>query len=110
MIKLIVAIKKLPELSSEEFSKHWRETHAALVRDNPASKKYIKKYIQCHTIPSNEEEVAFDGTAEIWFDSVADQQAFFSDEDYLTHIQPDEGKFADMTRTVFFITKEEMVI
>lgn len=57
-----------------------------------------------------EGEVAFDGTAELWFDSVADKDAFFSDPDYLRDVQPDEERFADMTRTVFFVTEEESVI
>lgn len=112
MIKLIVAIHRLPELSPEAFHTHWRTQHAELVRSNPATRKYVRKYVQCHTLPASyaQGEVAFDGTAELWFDSVEDRAAFFSDPDYLAHVQPDEGRFADMTRTVFFETEEEWVI
>ena len=55
-------------------------------------------------------EVAFDGTAELWFDTVADMEAFYSDPDYLRNVQPDEARFADMTKTVFFVTEEELVL
>ncbi|TJY63097.1 EthD family reductase [Sinimarinibacterium sp. CAU 1509] len=111
MIKLIVAIHRRPDMSPEAFHTHWRTQHAALVKNNPATQKYVRKYVQCHTTAESyaQGEAAFDGTAELWFDSAADRDAFFSDPDYLTHIQPDESRFADMTRTVFFVTEEEAV-
>ncbi len=52
----------------------------------------------------------FDGTAELWFDTVQDKNAFFSDPDYVKDIQPDERRFADMTRTVFFATVEDPIL
>ena len=112
MIKLIVAIKRKPGMSQEAFLQHWRTNHAELVSTNPASRKYIRKYVQCHTTPENylQGEAAYDGTAEIWFDSIEDKDRFFNDPDYLAHIQPDESRFADMSRTVFFVTKEFPVI
>lgn len=112
MVKLIVAIKRHRGMSPEDFHKHWSSNHAQLVRTNAASLKYIRKYVQCHTIPDEYKrgEVAYDGTAEIWFDSVGDKEAFFSDPEYLEKIQPDEKRFADMTKTVFFVTEEEPIL
>lgn len=112
MIKVIVAIRKRADMDVEDFQSHWRTRHAQLVKNNPATLKYVRKYVQCHTMLDQyaEGEVAFDGTAELWFDSVADKDAFFSDPDYLRDVQPDEERFADMTRTVFFVTEEESVI
>lgn len=111
MIKLIVAIRKRTDMSAEEFQDHWRTRHAELVRNCPATSKYIRKYVQCHTLLDQYEqgEVAFDGTAELWFDSVADMEAFYSDPDYLGDVQPDEARFADMSKTVFFVTEEVLV-
>jgi uncharacterized protein (TIGR02118 family) len=111
MIKMIVAVKRRPDMSPEDFHEHWRTEHARRVRENPATARYVRKYIQCHTMLSEyaQGEVSFDGTAELWFDSVADKDAFFSDPDYVRDIQPDESRFADMTRTVFFVTEEETV-
>jgi len=111
MIKLIVAIHRRPDMTVKDFQGYWRNNHACLVRENPATKRYIRKYVQCHTRLSEYEqgEAAFDGTAEIWFDSVEDKDAFFSDPDYLKSVQPDEALFADMSRTVFFVTEEEFV-
>ena len=108
MIKLIVAIHRRPDMSVEDFQDHWRKQHARLVKENSATQRYIKKYVQCHTLQDEYQqgEVAFDGTAEIWFDNVEDKDAFFADPDYLRDIQPDEARFADMSRTVFFVTEE----
>jgi len=112
MIKLIVAVRKRADMSVKAFQDHWRTHHAELVRNSPATAKYIRKYMQCHTMPDQYEqgEVAFDGTAELWFDNVADMQAFYSDPDYLRDVQPDEARFADMSKTVFFVTEEELVL
>jgi len=98
-------------MSVEAFQHHWRTRHAGLVKGNAATKRYVRKYVQCHTLPDEyaNGDVAFDGTAELWFDSVADKDAFFSDPDYLRDIRPDEPTFADMSRTVFFVTAEEPV-
>ncbi len=78
----------------------------------PAARRYIKKYVQSHTIDEaySNGEVAYDGAVELWFDSVADQEAFFSDAEYLKKVQPDESRFADMDRTAFFLTREEPII
>lgn len=111
MIKLIVAIRKRADMSVEDFHAHWRSRHAALVKNCPATLRYVRKYVQCHTMPEQyaDGEVAFDGTAELWFDSVADKDAFFSDPLYLRDIHPDEEQFADMAETLFFVTEEEAV-
>lgn len=112
MIKLIVAIRKRSEMSPEAFQQHWRTNHASLVKSSSATRKYVRKYVQCHTRLDEytQGEVAFDGTAELWFDTVEDKDAFFSDPDYLRNVQPDESRFADMTQTVFFVTEEEPVL
>lgn len=112
MIKLIVAIKRNPTMSPEKFHDYWRTTHSEKVRALPASKRYIRKYVQAHTLDSEyaSGEPAFDGTAELWFDSIADKDAFYSDAEYLSQVNPDEKVFADMTTTLFFVTEEEIVL
>ena len=112
MIKLIVAIKRNPAMTPAEFHQYWRTTHSEKVRALPASKRYIRKYVQAHTLDSEYAagEPAFDGTAELWFDSIADKDAFYSDAEYLANVNPDERVFADMTTTLFFVTEEEVVL
>jgi uncharacterized protein (TIGR02118 family) len=112
MIKLIVAVKRHPDMSPEAFHAYWRESHSAKVKSIAASERYVRRYEQCHTLPEEYAggEPAYDGTAELWFDSVADKEAFFSDPDYLAIVQPDEFHFADMEQTRFFMTEVEGVI
>ena len=112
MVKLIIAVKRHRDFSPERFHQYWRTTHADLLRTNPASKKYIRRYIQCHTLPEEYErgEPAYDGTAEVWFDSVEDVDAFFKDPGFIDGIGPDADSFCDMEATKFFMTLEEAVI
>ena len=99
-------------MSPEAFHEHWRGTHAGLVRSCPATSRYIRRYVQCHTLPEAYAggTVAFDGAAELWFDSVEAMEAFYADPDYLATVKPDETNFADMERTTFFVTGEESVL
>jgi uncharacterized protein (TIGR02118 family) len=112
MVKLIVAIRRKRGLSQKEFHEHWGTQHASLVRACAASKRYLRKYVQCHTLDEEYStgEPAFDGTAELWFESVADKENFFSDPDYLSQVKPDESRFSDMSRTLFFLTQEKPII
>ena len=99
-------------MTPDDFHAYWRKSHAVKVKSIPASARYIRRYSQSHTLADEyaSREPMFDGTAELWFDSVADKEAFFSDPDYLSQVQPDEFRFADMEKTAFFMTEEETVI
>ena len=112
MIKLIVAVKRNPAMGPAEFHRYWRTEHAAKVRSIPACARYVRRYVQAHTLDDEYAagDPAYDGTAELWFDSVADKDAFYSDPEYLAVVAPDERVFADMTRTRFLVTREEDVL
>jgi uncharacterized protein (TIGR02118 family) len=112
MIKLIVLVKRNPALSPTHFHEYWRTQHARKVRSIPACAKYIRRYVQAHTVDAEYAtgDPAYDGTAEICFDSVQDKDAFFSDPDYLAIVAPDERVFADMDQTRFIVCREEQVI
>jgi len=112
MIKLIVLVKRNAAMSPTEFHEYWRTQHAHKVRSIAASAKYIRRYVQAHALAAQYamRDPAFDGTAEIWFDSVQDKDAFFSDRDYLAIVAPDERVFADMDQTRFLLCREEQVI
>jgi uncharacterized protein (TIGR02118 family) len=112
MIKLIVVVKRNAAMSPAEFHRYWRTEHARKVNSIAATKKYVRRYVQAHTLESEYAagEPAYDGTAELWFDSVADKDAFYSDPEYLKIVNPDERVFADMTLTRFLVTREEDVV
>lgn len=111
MIKLIVAVKRNPAMSPAEFHAYWRAVHTGKVRALDATRRYVRRYVQAHTLESEYAagEPAYDGTAELWFDSVADKDAFYSDPEYLAIVRPDELVFADLAHSQFFVTREEEV-
>jgi len=112
MIKLIVVVKRKADMDTHEFHDYWRNTHANLIKSTPICLKYIRKYVQCHTVSEEYKlgEVSYDGTAELWFDSMEDKDTFFQDPEYLGKIRPDELEFLDLTKTKFFVTREEPII
>jgi uncharacterized protein (TIGR02118 family) len=112
VIKLIVAVKRNAALSPAEFHRYWRTEHAAKVRALAACGRYVRRYVQAHTLDAEYAagEPAYDGTAELWFDSVADKDAFYADPEYLAVVAPDERVFADMAQSRFLVTREEDVL
>lgn len=48
MIKLTFCLRRLPQLSREEFQRYWLDTHAPLVRSF-ADALRIRGYVQLHT-------------------------------------------------------------
>ena len=66
MTKVLVLIRKRSDLSTNEFRRYWRETHAPLAAKMPG----LRKYIQDHMIPDpTRDDLPCDGIAELWFDS-----------------------------------------
>jgi uncharacterized protein (TIGR02118 family) len=112
MIKLIVVVKRNAVMSPTQFHDYWHTQHAQKVLSIPACAKYIRRYVQAHTLDAEYATgaPAYDGIAEIWFDSVQDKDAFFSDRDYLDIVAPDERVFADMDQTRFLLCREEQII
>src|SRR5439155_7455521 len=80
MVKLVFCARRLPHLSRAEFQRYWREVHGPLVRQHAAVLR-IRGYVQVHTLDDPLQEVlraarggpeAFDGVAELWWDSRED--------------------------------------
>jgi len=121
MIKLIYCLRRLPELSFEQFSLYWRSDHAVLVRRHAPALGVIR-YVQCHATAhdSNAELRAnrnllepYDGVAEIYFESLeALAKGNLSKEAQVAQreLTADEDHFLDRSRSSLFITNENVVI
>lgn len=72
-MKIVALLRALPGLSREEFLRYWQEEHLAVVWALPGLRAY-------HQNPAIEHRRrwAYDGMAELWFDSVEDIRAAFS--------------------------------
>ena len=74
MIKVVGLLTRRPELTHEQFVRHWFEIHGPLARAVPG----VRRYVQSHIIGTRtradipETDVAVDGIAELWYD---DQEA-----------------------------------
>lgn len=112
MVKLVVCVKRNPRMELQEFHQYWRKQHGDLIKSIPASSKYIRKYVQSHTIPEAYARNAapFDGIAELSFDNMEGVDAFLADSEYLAKVVPDEDKFLDRPNLVWFVTQEEPII
>ena len=68
MVKLIAAIKRLPQMPHEEFVRYWLEEHSKLASQTPHLRRYVINIVDRSFFPRN--EPPFDGFAEMWFDTV----------------------------------------
>jgi uncharacterized protein (TIGR02118 family) len=83
MIKTIAAIARRPDVSHEDFVRHWVEVHAPLVRAVPGVRRYVQDHVVSEHPAPNAAPIgaAIDGFAELWFDDrAAMDRAFASPE------------------------------
>lgn len=109
MVKYIICTRRKSGMSREEFSAYWRNQHGPLVRSVPEFMRHVRKYVQCHLVaaaPPLGVEGAYDGVAELWFDSPEEIARAFEEPRYLEIIRPDELKFVDISNCISFITEE----
>jgi uncharacterized protein (TIGR02118 family) len=112
MIKLSILMVRRPDTTYEAFLHHWATTHAETIAAQPAAKRYIRRYVQDHLAADGitSGAAAFDGIAEVWFDSMEDAKAFFASDDYRDRIIPDEESFLDRPRCATFYSTAHTVV
>ena len=109
MIKLTVLVKRNPALSVEEFHAEWR-AHGQMIADEPAFRRYIRRYEQHHRVPADYRTGdTFDGMVLQWFDSYADFVALLQSPEYAEKMQPDETRILDLPGMVILFTEEAEV-
>jgi len=121
MIKLLFGLHRLPHLSRAEFQRYWIERHAPLVRSHAAALG-IRRYVQTHTLDDALNDAlqasrggpeAFDGVAELWWDSaealaaaIASPAGRAAGEALLE----DERRFIDLARSPLFVAEEHPIV
>ena len=101
MLKQVSHFNKRPDLSTVEFSNHWRSRHAEVVCDLPG----LRRYVQNHVAVAG---AAVDGIAEVWFDDIEAMRANVGDP-ALERIRADEHNFIDVG-TMRSIVAEPVVV
>lgn len=111
MIKLAFMVKRRGGMSHDEFVDYHRNRHAPLFASIPESTQYVRRYAVSHPVPNETyPEPEYDGLTEIWFDSWSDHDAFFSSQNYLEKVRPDEPNFIDFTDVVTLAGEERTII
>ena len=121
MVKLTFCLRRLPNLSREEFQRYWRGTHAPLVC-SVADTLRIRGYVQLHTTatPVNDMLRAsrggpeeYDGVAELWWDSLDDLTAAMSAPEGAAAgaaLLEDEKRFIDLERSPLWLGEEMEIL
>lgn len=76
-VKLIALLKAKPGLSRDEFARRWVEGHAPLTLKFANLKGY-RINVAIDEYQEIEGELPYDGTAELWWDSLEEMQADFA--------------------------------
>ena len=121
MIKLVFALRRRSDLTREEFQRYWRETHAPLVHSH-AEVLGIRRYVQVHTVPdelhaplraSRGAPEAYDGVAELWFDSldaIGAGVATAEGQAASRALLEDERRFIDHAASPLWLAEEHPVV
>jgi uncharacterized protein (TIGR02118 family) len=109
MIKVFALLPKKPDITTDQFHRHWREVHAPLA----LRIKTLKRYVQSHRIPhqiSGFSVPPYEGVAEVWFDSVETAMGLRTNPDYLAGAYQDEPNFIETSGLTFLLTRENVVV
>jgi len=82
MIRFNYFLRRLPNLSLEEFQEYWREKHAPILVKH-ASALRVRRYVQAHTLPDDPlgetmQQIygtlgePYDGVCQMWYKSRQD--------------------------------------
>ncbi|MCC5947918.1 MAG: EthD family reductase [Nitriliruptoraceae bacterium] len=104
-VKLIALLKAKPGLSRAEFEKRWVDDHAPLALKFPRLAGY-RINIAIEEYQEIEGELPYDGTAEMWWDSLEDMQADFNSDEAAVAV--DDADTFTITRT-HLVTREHVL-
>lgn len=122
MLRVTFCLKRLPELTREQFQDYWRNSHAPLVKEHAAALG-IRQYVQSHslTLPGafpladvrGSSGLDFDGVAQLWWDDMQSFAAAGSTEAGRVAgalLLADEKKFIDLPNSPIFLSDDYRVI
>ncbi len=113
MVKYTILGTRKAGLIWEEYDAYWKNHHGTVVKSVPEFIRHVRKYVQGHLVKGAMPfgaAGAYDGIAELWFDSVEELETAFKEPRYLAIIRPDELKFVDLEKCLSFITEELQIV
>ena len=116
-----MGIRRRTDLPEDEFHRYWREEHGPLARELLTSLG-ARRYVQTHTLGSQLNDAladsrgtaeAYDGLAEVWWDSLEALAATVGSEEGQqanARLTEDEARFIDLERSSLFLSEEHTFI
>ena len=105
MVKLIAFLKRKPGMTMEEFKRRWVEEHTKISSKIPGVRGY-RINIATEYQPDGAEPI-YDGTAEMWWDSIEEMEAAFNTEIGIA-AGNDADEFADVR--IHLYTEEFIIV
>jgi uncharacterized protein (TIGR02118 family) len=122
VVKLVFSLRRQPELTREEFQAYWRDHHAPLVSRHAEALR-LRRYVQTHARASElaavqsaargSEPDAYDGQAELWWDSLDDVAVAVSTpagQQAAIELLEDERRFIDLEHSPLWIGEEHEIV
>ena len=117
MVKLMFCLRRKPDLTHEQFLKHWSGPHAAIGMagaDAIGARRYVQNHTLSHPLndalqQSRQSSSAFDGVVELWFDDIDGIERTFTDEaarQVIRELAKDELNFVDLANSPIFVVEE----
>lgn len=107
MIKLIALLKRKPGLSRKEFADRWLNDHIKLSSKMPGLLGYRVNIAIDHQPDGDGVEPIYDGTAELWWDSVEAMEAAFDSQEGKIAGE-DADQFAELRIHIY--TEEHFIV
>lgn len=121
MVKLIFCLHRKPGVTREAFRDYWERQHGPLVQQHAAALG-IRRYVQSYTLTderfarvasARNAPEAFDGVAELWFDSLNDMRAKGATDAGRAAgkaLIEDEARFIDLARSPIWMSEEKAFV
>jgi len=116
LTRISVMVSRRRDISEEEFHRYWANNHGPLVQEMLVQYGIVK-YTQYHITPEYKAKgqaiggaTPYDGVAEFFVHRYEDMTNFFADPRYMEIIRPDEEKFVDVSKIVFNVGVDYVVV
>ena len=99
--------KRKPGMSREDFGRYWTTTHADKGKQVPGIRRYVVNLAP--DIGGKGRETAYDGFAEVWFDSLEDMRAAAATPEQQVVLDDEPNLFDLSTRFVVIVEEHPIV-
>jgi len=106
MLKFMVVVYRRPNLTPQEFRRHFEQIHGPLARNLPGLRKYVQNYV---STDATRESPGWDAIVELYFDDWDAMEAAWASPQGAAS-DADLPAFADMTRTTWSVVEEVTVL